>query len=160
MSREWKPGDVAMVSNGEDVAWRGIVRPRRAANDALEFAYVTGGFDMVGELAEGYAARPLLVIDPEDREQVERLAKAVWDRPPNEDGADAFQNALRSLLSPPTPEEPTRDGALIACELSGRPGRAVLLAGSWTFYGQHLRDHSAHWGDFDAVEVLSEGVTP
>lgn len=46
--------------------------------------------------------RPLVVIDPEDREQVERLVDAYLD---GSGGlVDSMQFGLRSLLAPPKPD--------------------------------------------------------
>ena len=48
--------------------------------------------------------RPLLVIDPEDREEVARLAANLDNR--IVDDTDMLQAALRSLLTPPKPAVP------------------------------------------------------
>jgi hypothetical protein len=54
--------------------------------------------------------------------------------------------------------QPQGDGALVECDYDGKHGRAVLLGGCWTFYGDCLRDHGAIYEDFENVRVLTEGV--
>ena len=93
MNRDWKPGDVARVRYG-DVDQVGLVRPRKAANNSLEFAYASGGYDFVGTVM----ARPLAVIDPEDAEQVKRLARIIGV------GTWAVADGLREFANP-TPSE-------------------------------------------------------
>jgi hypothetical protein len=63
------------------------------------------------------AGRPLLVIDPEDRDQVERLTVALFAEVGAADLPDGYtanevQAAIRSLLHP-VPEEPTEVGRLV-----------------------------------------------
>ena len=107
--------------------------------------------------------RPLVVIDPEDREQVERLARICHDL----DGVEldnpepmttrglAMRQALRSLIAPPKPPEPTGLGAVVEDE----DGEA------WVRYArQHSTapwvngTTSVEWEDIAAVRILSEGV--
>lgn len=68
--REWKPGDVAMVNGYVAV---------RSNSDAW---YRSSPRDVLLTDSEQPDARPLVVIDPEDREQAERLmllfAHARW----------------------------------------------------------------------------------
>ncbi|WP_418060771.1 hypothetical protein [Pimelobacter simplex] len=121
--REWQPGDVARVTyyGVDQIA---LVRPRsKALGERLEFAYVSRGYDMVDDADISGSARPLVVIDPEDREQVERLAAAFVDvywrseGPRETAGAiHAMQAALREFASPtPTkPDEPSKWGVVEA----------------------------------------------
>ena len=115
--------------------------------------------------------RRLAVIDPEDREQVERLAKAHhfavgfarWDAlHPNtrRDLTDAMKTALRAGAEPPKPEEPTGIGAVVedargerwVRNAAGADGNHWLRVGPPTLW--------ATWFDIDVVRVLSEGVQP
>ena len=104
MKREWKPGDVALIpfSNRDEV---GI--------------FIAGGWvtrDTLKPLPFE-DARPLVVIDPEDREQARKLIAAVHhdqyptmnDLPPSPRNVDAMQAALREFANPtpPKPPEPT-----------------------------------------------------
>lgn len=106
MTREWEPGDVAIVEYS-GLKQIGLVRPRLTANKLLEFAYPDGGYDMVAHVSHG--ARPLLTIDPEDRDTFRALVDALFmsDFAPM-DGAtvqmEKMQAALRSLVAPPKPD--------------------------------------------------------
>jgi hypothetical protein len=120
--------------------------------------------------------RPVAVIDPEDAEQVERLARAYfaefWSRPLADDGVttkggdhfpeaihiDSLSAALREFArpTPPRPEEPTglgavvkdADGYLWTCAVNENRRRWWNpLQGGWCDYA-----------DLAAVEVLSWGV--
>ena len=127
----------------------------------------------LGQVADSSVteARPLVVIDPEDREQVERLAAAYvsegtqrgYAMPGHqmEDRRDAMQAALREFANskPPKPDEPTGLGAVVedesgdlwirTCEPCDR-----CLNKPWQQGPVHK-----NWQIVDAVRVLSEGVT-
>jgi hypothetical protein len=170
MSREWKPGDVAMVTttSGDFLAMREVhgwtfAHPTSYAADGVAITTIhdAGGADLT--------PRPLVVIDPEDREQVEALASALrsgieavlrvsvndysLDRI-----ADKVQAALHSLIEPPKPEEPTGLGAVVEAACVHNP-----VPRTW------VRDHDGNWqprtggaDDWDSlsdVRVLNEGVT-
>lgn len=166
MSAQWKPGDVAMVQM-ESGTYRAIVTKRRqASGEPLQFLYETNGFDLVDHHAPGTTARPLVVIDPEDREQVERLLAslqsmsfAVW-------ACGAFtcmQAALREFANPtpPRPDEPRGLGAVVEDEAGDawvldRDDNLGYLDVRWL--NVRTRAHR-RYAEIDAVEVLSEGVT-
>jgi hypothetical protein len=101
--------------------------------------------------------RPLVVIDPEDREQVERLTAAMV----NEYGVDVHydetQAALRSLIAPPRPPEPKGLGAVVE-DADGRRWSRANDAGEW--YSADGEEVGPHYSHVAAVRVLSEGVTP
>lgn len=110
--REWKPGDVALVDSWRgkgQIAFRcqrGMGRPTWCVLD---------GNDTRGLVDDEVTlARRIIVIDPGDREQVGRLAQAIWDAPGNilEALDEAVQAALRSLVEPEV-EEPTGLGAVV-----------------------------------------------
>ncbi|GAA2007866.1 hypothetical protein [Nocardioides kribbensis] len=104
MKREWKPGDVALIPLG---------------SADVRAMFTTDGWaisDMPGVrgVREFSDVRPLVVIDPEDREQVERLLSAYWVERNPEDPGDArrypgyvsdLQAALREFANP-TPLKP------------------------------------------------------
>lgn len=111
--------------------------------------------------------RHLALIDPEDREQVERLwagwkaAGAYRAKGRESEAVDSMQAALREFANParPKPEEPQGDGAVVE-DASGH--RWVRIAGSavdsppWRHRG-----HTARlWDNISAVRILSEGVQP
>jgi len=169
VTREWKPGDVAALTiYGSDPA-RGYV----TLNDDREALMwrVTGHSFFkgvaVGNSAIVTDARPLVVIDPEDREQVERLGKVVarlWHEHPYV--LDAVQAALREFANPtpPKPEEPTGLGAVV----EDADGVRWVLNNP-RGYGKWSRENAAAdglprdyktWRMVTAVRVLSEGVTP
>lgn len=111
MKREWKPGDVVAFTIG-GTEYRGIIdtdhRPYTTDNRAS------------GRLATPSAIRPLVVIDPEDRGQVERL----WDlvalqaraNPVGGGALEDMQAALREFADPKPPRlaEPTLWGVVEA----------------------------------------------
>lgn len=144
MSREWEPGDLATSPRGG--------RVMRTSSRAWVL------FDGHPITLED-EPRPLVVIDPEDREQVERLVRAFWDAQTDagDDDHSYMQAALRSLIAPSKPEEPQGLGAVV--EYDGSP---------WVGLGHHrwlevpadrlVESRRRHWRDFpNAVRVLGEG---
>lgn len=160
--REWKPGDLAMVSTH--------VGDRRAMRDRCD-----GWTDIEGACwSDERPARPLVVIDPEDREQVEALCRCIadtgvawdWERRSianRERAVEGVAVALRTLANPVTkPEEPTGLGAVVE-DADGeqwvRWSRDVdMKHAPWTRAEGGCDD--AAYKDIAAVKVLSEGVTP
>jgi hypothetical protein len=146
MSREWKPGDVAMVPGvGRAMRTRdgGWVTRSTSTN-------VTNNFMNV---------RPLVVIDPEDREQVERLTEALdWATHPF--NWDAMQAALRSLIAPEKPAEPQGLGAVVEDAERQTWVRVNCDPGMWRLCQGPARGRFKSYADITAVKVLSEGVTP
>lgn len=180
MSGEWKPGDVAVVS---------IVR--RAGNDdpteyraffAGRYGWygVTGGEGCGGltENEEEFSIhrRPLVVIDPEDREQVERLVRAYLDcgdgiaelstEPWSLPGM-RMRQSLREFANPtpPKPPEPTGLGAVVFADCGCARGRQRFVrddTGS-EFPEAPWKAHCGHhrWSDLtlrDADDILTEGL--
>lgn len=100
MSREWKPGDVA-ATDYQGYKSRAFVVEGRACPlthpEAAHWHGQGGGWNPLDDRAASY--RPLVVIDPEDREQVERL----WVAMLNVNRANA-QAALREFANPPEPK--------------------------------------------------------
>lgn len=177
VTREWKPGDVAMVTSGD---------VKRDAPEACpEFETVIGvRTGMAGKhggwnQADGhwidddyvYDARRLVVIDAEDREQVERLDALIdkalegpnspkWSGP-----ADCLQAALREFANPtpPKPEEPTGLGAVVEDDKGVRHVRTFGGCAPTAWLGHIKEDggeRTRRWSDISAIRVLSEGVTP
>jgi hypothetical protein len=158
VSRAWKPGDVAMV-NGDHYL--------RTGNGWL---FASRGGEAWSH-AEGSSAdrvtsfaRPLVVIDPEDREQVDALLQAYYTvpdsgpLPASQMTRDQLQMraALRSLVTPPKPGEPTGLGAVVE-DMKGLTWVRRHPAGeAWVNGYQRW----AAYEYIDAVKVLSEGVTP
>ena len=156
MSREWKPGDVAMIpfSRGEV---RAIYRPDGwIVCDTLATDGCTAFTDV----------RPLVVIDPEDREQMARVESAIaeacgWTRLVDDRRVDAFQQAFRELANPkpPKPDEPMGLWSVV------RDGRHTYVRTDttasypWEPVGAIEPPHTERrsWIEFsDAVQVLSK----
>lgn len=168
MGREWKPGDVAMVRQLDGKERLAIVGTygRPAALRPPHFVYFDGGYDDV----RGWAgsARPLVVIDPDDRKQVERLVRAYLDcgdgiaelstEPWSLPGM-RLRQALREFANPtpPKPPEPTGLGAVV----EDADGSLMIRTNSkrdlpWTCAGT---GSVWSWSSIDAVKVRSDGVT-
>ena len=112
MTREWKPGDVALVrmGHGPQVSiWTG---------EFWAWSKGDGPYEGVSHCHRSAVARPVVVIDPEGRAEIERLRdmtlrllkEHVGDY--EDDGftpaelANAMQAAFRALAEP-SPTEPT-----------------------------------------------------
>lgn len=114
--------------------------------------------------------RPLVVLDPEDAEQVERLREAMGTCPRNGEawcidsgcGTERLTAGLRSLVAPPKPDEPTGHMAVVEDDCGER----------WVNW-RDPRDNGTHeepwvnasdsetareYRDINVVRVLSEGV--
>lgn len=156
MSRAWKPGDVAMVT---------------ATNRGNHYrAYFDG--EMWREAAspsfcliEPTDIRPLVVIDPEDRDQVKRLYDGYYSIC---GGIDAMQAALREFANPtpPKPEEPTGLGAVVEVAHPvyewARADRIERSSAPWWYTDSSGNGGWRTWGELRgyAVRVVHEGVTP
>jgi hypothetical protein len=152
MSREFKPGDVGTWQGAGDVRVIAVMSHR-------------GEWNGVDEHGSTYTnrtkplARPLVVIDPEDAEQIKRLiacVETVCGRTATGRAYSDMQAALREFADP-KPEEPTGLGAVVEdanADLwvhSCQGGRAQWM---------RRNNPSAwrEWSEIDAVRVLSEGV--
>jgi hypothetical protein len=121
MTHNWKTGDVALRTGRDGSTTISLVTRQGVGIDAQSnshqiWRHANGRWNELGEDEKYGTYRPLLVIDPEDREQIERLTMAIFaevggDLP---DGytANEVQAAIRSLLEP-EPEEPTGLGAVV-----------------------------------------------
>jgi len=154
MTHNFKPGDVAMVGVGigfmvEGGAWY-----------HADESWTPGDCKVL--------IRPLIVIDPEDREQVERLSHYIAAAECGDGMAplDAVQAALREFADPkpPKPAEPTGLGAVVECS----DGRVFVVDhvhsdGTPRWYGPDVPGGDAYsrpaWSTIPAVKVLSEGVS-
>ena len=149
MTREWKPGDVAMVKRGP--SWTG-----RAIRTFTGWVDQSGDPDDHAALFDVTDARPLAVIDPEDGEQVERLMTHYAGSPLMDDEVPDMQRALREFADPkpPKPEEPTVFAAVVLDADDVQWSRRA--DGHWNSATGDIR----RWDEFSAVHVLSEGVQP
>ena len=160
MTREWKPGDVVAVLNG---AVEQIALVTASLRVSGLFVETSAGDSIPLECIEDGTMRPLVVLDPEDREQVERLCAAMksngWTGI-DDDAPSDMQTVLRSLVAPPKPDEPRGLGAVVE-DQSGRRWVRIEpegIAVAWTSHvrGEVPKEYS--WSNIAAVRVLSEGV--
>lgn len=176
---EWKPGDVAMVTTA---SWGGLKgRTGRAwLNEVGCWVFADGEAfhssrdDLIKNV------RPVVVVDPEDREQVERIYRGMWadtmdpDEMPQpgsteyEEDIRALANSLREFASPkpPKPEEPKRYLSVVRLADGRRYWRwsagDVHTGHPWRLLGAvHADtedDGNFRWSDLDVVEVESDGI--
>lgn len=167
MKREWKPGDVALVRSmyGNKVVG---LRTGVPSNRGWAYSEEVGGGNTTQSWSsdpEGnYVIRPLAVIDPEDREQVERLIRLFCHHTPRGDaefvlrhgGIDNMQAALREFADPkpPKPEEPLGVGAVIE-DAEGSIWVRVGRKPGNTWYRPH--GVYARYSDLDIIRKLSDG---
>ena len=149
-ARDWQPGDVGIVDGG----YKGLVfRCLDIANED-EARWMTprdGRF-----YGSDSRVRPLVVIDPEDPQQVERLYGALAARV----GMATISEALRSLVALPKPEEPTGLGAVVEDEDGEKWLRCFGDAGYFVWRkAEDFESRRLRYTDITAVRVLSEGVT-
>ena len=162
--RDWKPGDLAMVTIGgiESVALRDrvgwITAPRDKHSDNLQTCE-----------SVDYPTRPLVVIDPESDEEARHLAWLMQmeiDAIPNNHSnyADeltaAGKRALRSLVEPPRAAEPRGIGGVVHHDGSHWVG---LGAHRWLEIPEDrlVEVRRRMWDEFPAsVQVVREGIEP
>jgi hypothetical protein len=160
VSREWKPGDVAQLTLPNGASPVGV---RNHRNDGWSHSADWGGGSVYDHIGNG-SPRPLVVIDPEDHEQVERLLRTYYAEPtgiipPGQ--VDALQTALRSLVADPKPDEPQGLGAVVEDAEGKRYVRYTQdnLA-PWRAESPRSADRPfRYYKDLTAVYVLSEGVS-
>ena len=109
-------------------------------------------------------ARPVVVIDPEDREAVEGLLNAYYGHPVDTylgTLVDQLQAALREYANPkpPKPEEPTGLGAVVEDAAGTRWVRVFAHPDHPGLWRQTASAIERSWRDVDAAKVLSPGVT-
>lgn len=155
MSREWKPGDVALTTVGGATEKVSILTETYQSGRRWWRANGWVPPEMVD------SARPLVVIDPEDREQIEQIAKRCYaELRAGNVLADRLQAALRALANP-KPEEPGRYGVVL--DTAGQEWCRIDVSGGGYDYqplGQIARSGSefyARWSDIAAVEIVTRG---
>ncbi len=156
-TREWEPGDVAMVR-------------LHAETEIRVFRERDGWRGVKGSVYDPHlSARPLVVIDPEDRDAV-KLLDGLLEHQFNDQSVprymgtvDLLQHALRSLLTPPRPPEPTGLGAVVEDEDGHVWVRTLATSYPW-HANLYPADRNAttirKYTDVTAVRVLSDGVQP
>ncbi len=180
--REWAPGDVALRVSPNGPSYVATRVPRctsttSSLKDEPHWHFVSKSAHVPQCGTDTLATyRPLVVIDPEDREQRLRLARAIlttslepladWEKELL--GGDAklmrlsetLAAALRGLAdsTPPKPEEPQGLGAVVESVSGERWVRSDLDSQSpWRI--SDGTSFNCPWQSVEAVKVLSEGVT-
>ena len=170
---EWKPGDVVALHIDNDCYvgrdeivrlmeelirwWRS--RPRREVG-------ISGGTAHLRFIARAFHDAQfgrLVVIDPEDREQVERMAVAYANERglilPDSSLSDALQAALREFANPtpPRPDEPTGKWAVVTAFGVTYVRAAWASEKPWSRVGT---DRFDSWAEMDVESIEFEGVQP
>ena len=121
------------------------------------------------KLTEDYV--PVVVISPEDREQVERLEAHIraangWNRLHMDRRTDALQTALREFASPAPPKPDHAVGTVVEASAAFDDGKgfgpakwAATEDGSWTCLTDGHVGTALPWPFLKNVRVLSEGVS-
>lgn len=154
MARKWKSGDVvtATVNGRENVrlvaGWSKYdpqlrwceLSPRWADGDDEECWFFP---------SQVTDARPLVVIDPEDREQVERLASLYNSAAVQSVGTEPLRAALREFADPTPPEppkpEPFKPGDVVRHRHSGSVWTIAEDGRMVSHRDGRVYDHGAAW---------------
>ena len=165
----WKAGDVAMVECS-DGQWRQAVcrYPLPGVHTSEPYWWFPDNGLRLVSLSK---ARPVVVLDPEDRRQVEKLrdlADRAWVEQVGDTGLEyrraergnALLTALRRMVAPPRPVEPRGLGAVVEDDEGRRYLRVCTPAGGADWRALHDRTDAPlrWWREVPAVRVLSEGV--
>lgn len=161
--REWKAGDVALVTC---VPFQGPERTERAwVGSDLCWHFTDGAGVHTSREELVTEARPLAVIDPDDREQIERLWIVLRDGRALQ-SRDNLQAALREFADPPSPrpDEPQGLGAVVEDRAGKVWFRMSLENLTWpgeVWQEQYSDDDRwSTWADIDVARVLSPGYDP
>jgi hypothetical protein len=157
-AREWQPGDVRVAVD------EGIVRlfryyPDVATNPwVLDRDYSRDHGHSNWTEAEVAALRPIVVIDPENDAQLERLAYHLariggdWPR-----DLGAVRMVLNAMIAPPKPAEPMGLGAVVE-DVDGE--RWVQFSSKNGLWWRNYQGWNRRWTEFGpSVKVLSEGIS-
>lgn len=155
--REWKPGDVVADDTGVFFIIEVTANSLSAWTDGSSAIDADGNGRRVDSLKN---PRPLVVIDPEDHEQVRNVLETFGHQythwtPELDHNVTKFQAALRSLTAPPKPDEPTGLGAVVEDATGEHWIRAARIKHGW----HRPMGTWAAYVDISAVKVLSQGVT-
>jgi hypothetical protein len=179
MGREWKPGDVVSMTVGDE-AYFDIDTIPQLMDELVSWWHnrpatigVAGGTAHLRWIRDSFASAKvgrLVVIDPEDREQVETLRTLIASQPLTQNVAtEAMQAALREYANPtpPEPEEPGTWGVVEAsCVHSDERRKWVRHEdGNWwpaeTYISAsdlEYRESPDDWSDLENPVVVREGV--
>lgn len=173
MKRAWMPGEVALIEAGCSANRQVALRTGTPSNMGWAYSGTHNGESTQSWTADTHGTvsvvRPLVVIDPEDREQVERLALEIYSRTTGEESFGGqianVQAALHEFTSPNV-EEPTGLGAVVEDEVGNvwvRIGAdedprddhlRTQMSPPWRARGKSAK----WWASLRVARVLSEGV--
>jgi len=156
--RQFKPGDLLADEVGSAFFVVEVTGNSRAAwGEGVHAIDADGNGWRVDSVED---ARRLVVIDPEDREQLKRLLTAIYNQPdPLSPTLHGLADALREFANPKPPViEPQGLGAVVEDAEGKRWVRAARIAHGW-HRPMGTWAEWADWSGVDAVRVLSEGVT-
>lgn len=162
MTRQWQPGDVGVTIPllAHEKEHRFIVVEK---DGETSFHYSDGDRMLMPPRDNG---RPLVVIDPDDGKQVERLALLIWPErlsgPLSDRSFLMLADALRDFGKPTLPPEPTGLGAVIEDvdgDLWVRVEQPDPDDPHWFFNGRDEDSCCVRWSDLDVAKVLTPGVT-
>lgn len=154
---DYKPGTVA------EIGWDMTSGRERAIFDGDRWGTESGCTVHRDSVTD---VRPLVVLDPDDRESVAALLQAYGDQytawTPDLDGSnvDRLQDALRSLTKPPRIPEPKGWGAVVRTDYPNPGSRWVKGDQGWT----NLDASGAflNWSEWECIKgeptLIREGV--
>lgn len=162
---EWKSGDM-----GLNLTWgyRGIFVANCRQHGGVDHWHNQSGLtDPAGD-----RRRPLVVLDPEDREQMDLVAKTLVEKMHRAGDVASAANGVHPAtlvatfrqLANPTPriEEPTGLGAVVEDEDGDNHVKVALGPHGWVLANAMTRIDSGYggrsWRDLNAIRVLSPGV--
>lgn len=157
MTRDWKPGDVAMVGHRLYENSEELTHKVRILRSDGKWHGATGWVMNIPEAA--ISIRPLVVIDPEDREQVERFTYLFLEHHWGSEGqthTDAARAALREFADPrpPKPDEPKGLGSWVEDEDGVHYVRGdEHSVDPWLSFKNGL-PYRDHWANIKVAKVL------
>lgn len=163
MAREWKPGEVALVTS---MYGRPVTAVRCGPGENLGWAYAD---TLSGRPTQHWSSdrlgrsviRPLVVIDPGDREQVDRLVEILVNL---SEGAFPvrLQTALREFADPTPPriDEPGLWGIVEAACVHSDDRRTWMRHSddNWYVVGTDTKNNPDGWDSLIDPVLVREGV--
>lgn len=153
----WKPFDVAMVECSDGKWRRAFYDP--AGRPSWVFA------NGLRRFVDDSAARPVVVIDPEDREQVAALLSHYhswkWTAEIAEASITDMQTSLRESANPkPRIEEPTGLGAVVEDEYGDLwiRDKTTTTVAHWKRARGEDGGRRYRWSDLDVARVIQPGT--
>ncbi len=180
MTQDWKPGDLVSAyvptrNKRHALVYLGTLggsHPWRLLDDGLDVGRAGIGATNVRDarpLIAALADRALVVIDAEDREQVERLAMLLVREKATLSDRGVWHSGLAAALrefaspTPPKPDEPLGLGAVVEDTKGEKWIRVNIeadLPRPWAAQG-NVGGNMSGWcayADIKVVRVLSQGV--